>query len=613
MASGLDAEWYAAYVESDRPLSSEESRLLSRNLALVDELGGKIATTVDDDPVRGLIRLAREQQVTQMIVGKSRRGFFHNLLHGGSIVQRLLRESGDIDIYIVSAKTVDEPAPPPESSAVPLLPVFLRDLLLAVAAPIVIGLLGYLLNPIIAYRAVGLIFLIGVAIIGLFVNRTAVLISALVSGLVWNFIFIPPHYTFAISAPEDYMMFGVYLGVAAVIGHLTTLLRRNERHLRIRERRVSALYNLTRGIAEAISMNDVLNAGVECTGTVFDADVAVLVKQQSEGLSSHKGNTFVLDEKEMGVAEWVALHGRPAGLFTDTLPFAKAFYLPLMASHGTVGVLGLKPRKKQIDTPELTALADTFARQLAMGIEREQLNIITRRTMLIEESERLYRTVLSSVSHELKTPLAAIEGSASALLDPVVTRDAQSVHSLAGEIQDGSRRLSRIVKNFLDMTRLESGVAPIHREPTDIRDLISTTLRHLEKELADHPVNLRIPDQLPLVSVDYLLIEQAIANILYNAAVHTPAGTPVDISVSVDQDTLAIEIRDHGPGLPVENPEQVFEKFWRADPHKPGGTGLGLPIAKGWVEAHGGGLEARNHPEGGAEFILRVPLEAGME
>jgi len=609
MASGLDAEWFAAYVESDRTLSDDESRLLSRNLALVEELGGEIVTTVDDDPVHGLLRLAQENQVTQLIVGKSRRSFFHNLRQGGSIIQRLLKESGNIDIYIVSGEPSDRTDIPPGTMSVSPKRLYLSGLPLAVAAPILIGLIGYLLNPIIAYRAVGLIFLLGVAVLGLFLGRGTVLLSALLSGLIWNFVFIPPHYTFAISSPEDYMMFGMFLAVAAVVGHLTTQLRLNEKHLRIRERRVTALYHLTREISSAISMHDVLDGAIENIGAVLEADVAILVKQPSEHLSPHEGNTLVLDDREMGVAEWTALHSRPAGLFTDTLPSSKGFYLPLVASRGTVGVLGLKPRRKRPDTPELTSLAETFARQLAMGIEREQLNELAKHTMLIEESERLYRTMLSSVSHELKTPLAAIEGSASALLDPVVARDQESVRELAEEIQAGSRRLSRIVKNLLDMTRLESSVVPLRREPADIRDLISTSLRHLDRDLSGHHVSLSIPDHLPLVSMDYLLMEQAVANILHNAAVHTPSGTPIDIAVSTDGTTLVIGIRDHGPGLPAENPDQVLEKFWRANPHKPGGTGLGLAIAKGWVEAHGGKLQARNHPEGGAEFTIRLRME----
>ena len=609
MASGLNAEWYGAYVEADRPLSEDEGRLLSRNLSLVKELGGVVLTTVDDNPVRGLLRLARENQVSQLVVGKSRRGFLYNLLHGGSVVERLLKESGNIDVYIVSGEPTDRTIPPASSVGGFSKQFNARELLTLIITIIVCGALGYILNPTLGYHAVGLIFLLGVTILGMFVGRAAILVGALLCGLAWEFFFIRPYYTFAISAPEDYMMFGMFLGAAFVIGHLTTRLRLNEKHLRIREQRVTTLYQLTREISSAKNIHSILDTAVDFIGKVFEADVALLTKDPARGIVPHEGNTYQLDEKETSVAKWAVIHSKPAGFLTDTLPTAKALYIPLVASQSTVGVLGLKPRRKRPDTPELMALAETFARQLAMGIEREQFNDIAQHTMLIQESERLYKSILNSVSHELKTPLAAIEGSASALLDPMVIKDLQSSHELAGEIMKASQRLSRLVKNLLDMTRLESGVMPLHREPGDVKDLLSTALRHLDKELDGHSLTINTPDELPLINMDFLLMEQAVVNILHNAAVHTPPGTPVEISVQLEEEALLIRMRDKGPGLPVDHPEQVLEKFWRADPHKPGGTGLGLAIAKGWVEAHGGTLVARNHPEGGAEFTIRLPVE----
>ena len=569
MASGLDADWFAAYVESDRALSENESRLLSRNLALVEELGGQVVNTVDDDPVRGLIRLARENKVTQVIVGKSRRGALYNLIHGGSVVQRLLKDSGNIDIYIVSGEPSDQSELFDAAFRTSPTPVFLRDVPLALAAPVAVGIIGYFLNQIIGYHAVGLLFLLGIMILGLFVGRRAVLIGAILSGLVWDFVFIPPHYTLAIRSPEDFMMFAMFLIVADVIGNVTARLRLNERHLRIRERRVTALNNLMKEISSAVNMRDVLDSAIQNIGTVLESNVAILINRPPDGLTAHRGNTLVLDEKEMAVAEWAALHSRPAGLFTDTLPSAKAFYLPLVASHGTVGALGLSPRRKLVDTPELTALAETFARQLAMGIEREQFNELAKHTMLVEESERLYKSMLSSVSHELKTPLAAIEGSSSALLDPVVARDEKSVRELAEQVQDGSRRLSRIVKNLLDMTRLESGIVPPHRQPGDVRDLISTALRHLDKELSGHKVTLNIPERLPLLNMDYLLMEQAVTNIIHNAAVHTPLESPIDIAISVEDKNLIVSIRDHGPGLPRENPRRFSKNSGEPIPTSP--------------------------------------------
>ena len=609
MAAALDAPWYGAYVETDQPLSDQERQLLSRHFALAKELGGEIIETLDDDPVAGLLRLARENQVTQLVIGKSRRSRWHNLQRGGAVTDRLLRESGDIDIYVVSG----EQEPPTvnlkelKSAARPTTPW--HGLVAAIFVPAGLGLLGLMLGPLLAYRAIGLLLLLGVSLLGMFVSRRETLLAAFLSAMIWDFAFIPPRFTFSISSTEDYLMFGTFIAVAVIIGHLTTRTRDSERHLRTREVRSNALYQLTRDITSAASTPEALDRAVEHLGRVFEAEVAVLVRRPDGGLDYHPGSTLALDENERGVAEWVALNNRPAGMYTGTLASASAFYLPLVASEKPVGVLGIRPRNPKAVWPDFATLAETFARQLAVAIERSQLNELAHRTRLAQDAEKLYKSILNSVSHELKTPLATIEGSASALLDPAVAGSAAAVGEIAGEIQDASQRLDRLVKNLLDMTRLEAGAIPLRREPADIRDLVSTSLRRLEKELRDHPLTLSIPDDLPPVSFDFLLMGQALVNVLHNAAVHTPPGTPVSLAVKTEPGMMVIEVRDRGPGLPAENPGRVFEKFWRADPHKAGGTGLGLAIARGWVNVHGGTITAENHPEGGALFTIKLPLE----
>jgi len=609
MAASLNAPWYGAYVETDQSLSEKERQLLSKNFALAKELGGEIIQTVDKDAVTGLLRLARENYITQLVVGKSRRSLWHNIKRGGSVTNRLLKECGSIDLYVVSGEFSGEGTEVAKQFQKEPVSVSYGRYLIAFAAPLLISIIGYIINPIVAYRAVGFLFLITISILGLFVGRLAILIAAIMSSLLWDFLFIPPPYTFAISATEDYMMFGMFFISAVIIGHLTSRLRNNERLIRLRETHTNALYQLTRKISSAESMNKVITLAVEHLGKIFNADIAVIVRRFGKDLIPHNGNTFLLDDKEKGVADWVALNSRPAGLFTDTLSSAKAFYLPLVASQGTVGVLGLHPREQKRSSPELMTLAETFARQLAVGIERERLNEIARKTLIVQESERLYKTILNSVSHELKTPLAAIEGSASALLDPIIAGNSDSVRELAFNVQESSQRLNRLVKNLLDMTRLESGVVPLRREPADVRDLVSTTLRHLNKELAKHSVSIDIPNDMPMIPFDFLMMEQALGNILHNVAAHTPKGTPVKLSARIEGDKFILEILDKGPGLPSPNPEIVFDKFWRSEPQKAGGTGLGLAIAKGWVEAHGGTINAKNHQDGGALFIISLPLE----
>ncbi len=609
LASALDAEWTGAYVESDAQLSDAENKLLTKNLALVSELGGNVLTTVGDDPVSGLIRLARENQITQIVVGKSRRGFVYNLLHRGSIVERILRESGDIDVYIASGEPGTKHQLGEHKRTATPKAWFGRDILLAAISLAACFIAGHIINPFIAYRAVGLVFLLGMTLLGMFVERGTFIVAAILCGLMWNFFFIPPYYTFYISAPEDFMMFTMFLATSLVIGHLTSRLRRNEKHLRLRERRTASLYHFTEDISSTSDMGRIIENAIRHITSDFDSEATVFLRDSHAGTIKAVSSIFTTGENAETVAEWTILHNRPAGLFTDTFPNSDAMFLPLMASQGTVGSLALKPRRKQSLTPELNLLAETFARQLAMGIEREQLNELARRTMLLQESERLYKAILNSVSHELKTPLATIEGSASALLDPMVGSDPASLKLLADEILGASHRLSHLVKNLLDMTRLESGVIPLRAEPCDVKDLVCTTLRQLGRELDGHTVSTKFQPDSPLIEMDFLLMEQAIGNILLNAAMHTPAGTHIEIVTQSDDTSIRISISDNGPGLPSDNPAQALVKFWRADPHKPGGTGLGLTIANGWVEAHGGTLAVRNRSEGGAQFTITLPLE----
>jgi two-component system, OmpR family, sensor histidine kinase KdpD len=369
IASSLDAPWYGAYVESDQPLSGGEGRMLARNLSLVHELGGEVVTTVDDDPVAGLLRLAADHQVTQIVAGKSRRGSLYNFLHGGSIMARLLKDGGDVDVYVVAGEPGARPGRPdlPAPGGRQLMP--LRDLALAAAAPALVAVIGWLVSPLISYQATGLLFLLAVTLLGMMVGRPAVLMSAVVSGLVWDFLFIPPRFTVSISNLSDVIMVTMFIGVAGVIGHLTTRLRKNERHLRIREQRLMALYQFSRAIGTSRSREEMLARSVRHVEDVFDAQAAILVPDADGRLSVQAGELGGLDDKEMAVAQWTMLHRRPAGRFTDTLPTAHNIYFPLVGRSDALGVLGLNPRNQRPDTPELTALAETFAFQLGRGLE----------------------------------------------------------------------------------------------------------------------------------------------------------------------------------------------------------------------------------------------------
>ncbi len=609
VADLLGVTWIGAYVESDEGYTEEETKLLAKNIALVQQIGGEVISTRDDDPVKGLLRIAQQNNVTQIIVGKSKRGLLKTLLSGGSLVNRLLRQSGNIDVYAVSTSrargrqhlkstlTLNRPFFPPED-AVWLIAIILGTWALSAG-----------LKELIGYRAVGIVFLIAVSVSGLFLSRVAVILLAFVFATIHNFFFIQPLYTFSIAEPEDFMLVLMFFVAAAVVGHLTTRLAKKERILRSREDRTVLLYNLAKEIAAAQSVREIVERAQDTLESALGFGVTISLRNSdSKGSLTTFGTGLNESKKEKAVAMWVIENGKMAGRGTETLSAAVATYIPIMGRSESLGVVGVT---LDVKTPALSvdqvALVDAFINQIASGIERESYHDQVKKLLVVEQTQKLYKSLLDCVSHELKTPLAAIKGSASALVDPVTNSNKDAVEDLGGQILDASDRLQRLVENLLDMTRIESGMMQPKRETTDIGDILTTALRDLEKAKGDRKLTLTLPKDESTVVCDPVITNQAIANIIHNAFVYTPDRSAIEILATVGSDTVSVFIRDHGPGLPKDAPEKVLDKFYRGDPNKAGGVGLGLSIAKGFIEAQGGSLHASNHLEGGAVFTIRLP------
>jgi two-component system sensor histidine kinase KdpD len=343
----------------------------------------------------------------------------------------------------------------------------------------------------------------------------------------------------------------------------------------------------------------------------FKGKVALLLRDEMGGLaaSAHPASMFTISEKEMGVAAWAFRFGKAAGRFTDNLPFAQAIYIPLSTNRGSVGVMAVELPGQQPPTQEQRDLLDAFTRQAALVLDRFRLGGEAEMARLLAESEKLSKALLNSISHELRTPISAITTAASTLAELKPGHPPTLEKTLAGEIQESAARLNRLVGNLLDMTRLESGNVKPRMEWCDVGDLVNVALRRNEKELAGHPLKVTLAKPLPLVRMDFVLIEQALTNLLLNAAAYTGAGTAVEISAAAGPAELALTVADHGPGLPAESLPHVFDKFYRVPGAPAGGTGLGLSIVKGFVEAHGGRVEARNRDDGGAQFTIFLPVE----
>ncbi len=610
VADLLNVTWIGAYVENEKHVSDEEKQLLAKNIALVSHLGGELISTRDNDPVKGLLRIANQNSVTQIMVGKSQRDRLSDFFRGGSVVNRLLKLAGGIDIYVVATdrgrlRRTRKQAPRRQRSPLPF-----DEMGWVIGGALMTWLIAAVLRPLIGYLAVGIVFLIAVSIAGVFLTRFSVFFLALVFAFLHNYFFIPPLHTFSVSKPEDFMMLVAFFVAAAVIGHLTSRLASKEKILISREERAITLYGVTKEIAAAQSAEAVIKSGVERLREVLSGDIGVFGKSKFDGgpLIPALCNTLRPDEKDLTVASWVLQHGKPAGRFTDTLSAAQGTYLPINGKSGVLGVLGLKLEGASDLDPEQRTLVETFLHQIAAGIERESYHDQLRALLVVEETQKLYKSLLDCVSHELKTPLATIKGSASALLDEKTTQNQSAIRQLSSEILSASGRLQRLVENLLDMTRVESGMLHPKEEIYGIEEVIGTALSRLDSLRGGHTVRVKIRDGTPPIKCDPVLLDQALVNILHNGFIYTPPTSDIEISAwEGENQKVSIEVRDHGLGLPEERPEKVFDKFFRASPQNSGGIGLGLSIARGFIEAQGGELSAANHRDGGAVFTLRLP------
>ena len=607
MAYSLEASWVAVHVETSRQLSESEKEGLARNLALARKLGAEVVITSGENIADTLIRLARQRNITQIVVGKPLRSRWDEFLRG-SLINRLIHISGDIDVYIV---TGDEPAHPRVSASqhfgikIHSHPqgYFSSGLVVAL-----ITFVDYLLLPFIGYQAVGLIELFAVLLIAVFLGRGPALLAATLSALSWNFLFIEPRFTFEINRVQDVILFFLYFGIAAIAGNLTARIRDQEKGARLNAERTLALYRLTHAIAQAQNMDEMLQTAVEQMGAVFDAAIAIILAKDGRlQPSAYPVSTLKLDEKEYSVAFWVFENSKPAGQFTDTLPMSNAQYVPLLTPNRSVGVLGIKPLQDMRFSADQEILFETFVNQVALMIERELLDESANQAAMLRESENLYNTLLNSISHELRTPIATIDGAASSLDNEQTLSNPAKRSLLIGDIRDAADRLNRLVENLLDMSRLESGRLKLKLEWCDAGDVIGVAVEQMKKRLGKRPLVIRHAPETALVQMDFVLIEQALLNLLENACLYTPADTPIEIHTQMLPGKLAISITDHGPGIPAEAMEHIFEKFYRVPGSASGGTGLGLSVSCGVVEAHGGQLTAENAPGAGARFTILLP------
>lgn len=604
LAYTMEASWIAVYVETDQKVSEENKEVLKKNFELAKELGAEIITTNDTDIVHALIRIATENNITQIIVGKSK------TFRKSKVIERLLKESGEIDIYVVGGERTDSPNR-------------LRDLiskfqsgkyqyLISSAIILTALLICYSLLTQIGYQTVSLILLLVISLMPLAnLGRGPMILAALIGALCWDYYFIPPQLTFHIDKIEDVLMLFVFFIVATVSGVLTSKLKAQQKLVTIRENRTNALYNLLKELTTGKSIDDLIEISIKNIKKVFDADVAVIFPVNEKKLSPqpHSASTFQFADMEWHIANWSFFGGQKAGKFTNTLPNSDAQFIPLIGAKSKIGVIGLKFTNDQPLHFEQEILLEAFINQITINLEREQLNELAKKTLVLSESEKLYKTLFNSISHELKTPITTIIGAISSLADDSISNSVQIRKNLSEEINIAAERLNRLVENLLDMTRLESGQMKLKLDWYEITDLVESVLKRLNNELINHIVKTDVQENIPLFKFDFGLLEQALINVMHNSLIYTPEKSTIKISVKEEKNICIIEISDNGPGFAEETLGKLFEKFYRIPGTKTGGTGLGLSIAKGFIEAHSGSITAKNRKEGGAVFIIKIPMQ----
>jgi two-component system sensor histidine kinase KdpD len=433
-----------------------------------------------------------------------------------------------------------------------------------------------------------------------------VLLASLMSPLIWNYFFVHPHFTFMISNTEDVLVFFLFILIAAVTGTLTTKIRGRETLLRKREENALALYNLSNDLSNALNLKEVEIAFIDNVKKVFNAEALLLLPDEKGKLISGNGMEPVLSGKEYSVAQWVYTNKKKAGKYTDTLPDSYMMYIPVKSPAAIYGILGIKLSKDEISVDE-AGFIDIFVKQLASSMEREMLKKNSARSRIVEESEKLYKNLFDSISHELKTPISAIIGSASLLLDKNSKITEENIYKLIEEIQTAGLRLNQLVENLLNMTRLESGHISLKPEWCEVNDLFNSVLKKLDSHTESHRISKAVAGNMPLIQIDTGLFEQVLENIILNSIKYTKPGTEITLKSEFDENFCYFYIIDKGEGIPEGQLEMIFDKFYRTDKSKTGGTGLGLSIAKGFVELHGGTIKAENSITGGAQFIIILP------
>jgi two-component system, OmpR family, sensor histidine kinase KdpD len=616
-ADSLDAELIALYVETDRHagLSDAEHACLAETMRLATQLGAEVVTVPGRSVVEEVVAFARARNATRVVVGKSRRSRWFELTHG-SVVDELVRSGSGLAVEV--APSADAPIPPDPIDWLLGAPREIGPYLEGVITTALATGLGKLVDSLIVLPNISLVYVVPVLVAAVRHGLVPSIWVAGLSVLCFNFFFLPPLYEFTISDPANVVALFFFMFVAIAASALAVRTRTQTEQARREARTTADLYAFSRKIAGVVDLYDLLWTVATHLARLLNAEVVILMPEKTpdgngklEAAAAFPPGTE-LSEADLAAARWSWDADQPTGKGTDTLPGGRWLFVPIRTSRSGIGVIGVLSLK---DGGGLLAaerrLLDAVGNQAAVAIERVTLAADIDQAQLGADRERMRSAMLTSVSHDLRTPLASIIGALSSLRSYSDRYDEATRAELLGTALSEAERLDRFVGNLLAMTRLDAGAITPKREAVEVGDLVSTTLRRVLPLLAGHQVGSSVPPGLPSLSLDFVLAEQALFNLLDNAGKYSPAGGRIEIEARQVGARVEIVVRDEGPGLAAADLDRIFDKFYRAHEgdRRLAGTGLGLAIAKGFVEVQGGTITARNRGDrSGAEFVVSYPV-----
>jgi two-component system sensor histidine kinase KdpD len=614
MADALDADWSAVYVETPELLKLSETERNRRIdlLRLAESLGAETVTLDGHTAAEAIAEYAETRKATRVLVGAPKRRGWRGWLRP-STTTALVRGARAFDVITVAEVPDSGEAKQPRSRPTAPAAAAIRweRVGWALLTTAVCTAAGFAMIPYFALTNIAMVYVLGATVAGLRFGRIPAVVSAVANVAAFDFFFVPPRYTFAVSDVQYVVTFAVMLVVTLVIANLMASVRQQTRVAGARERRTALLYAMSRELAATRGISGMARVAVKHVAEVFECEAVVLLPDEAGRLRlpAEKPMPGSFRGADLSIAQWVADSGRRAGLGSDTLPSAPALYLPLGDERQRLGVLAVLPsNRRRVLLPEQLHLLETFAGQVGIALERERLGEATEAARVAAEGERLRNTLLASISHDLRTPLAVMAGAASTLARQGASLDEPTRATLAGSIEDKAREMTDLISNVLDLTRLESGQVTLRRDWETLDDLTATALQRIGERARAHQFVIDLAPDLPAVHVDGALIVQLFGNLFDNVVKYTPAGTRARVSAVADGAIVRVTVDDDGPGFPAGDPERLFDKFQRGEGEPATvGVGLGLAICRAIVNAHGGEIHAERRLGGGARFEFTLP------